>query len=258
VFHTVVALEHGTCTVWQAQLLAWSFLRAGERGPLTLIEAGGIDKFDHGDVFEIPNYRHPSPNDDYPRADPGDDHPVFNRLYGLRDWLEADGPRAEAVLMVDADTVWFDRLGFGKVRPGFPVSQNWWDNPYMAEFCSSNGAQAIGVPLLMHLDDLRRFVPRAIERMHAVHDTPTMVNRWMDEMGGFALAASCLDMEFSLLDFDDGSGAILHYYSNRLGITAEGFDKGTYHPWDSVVIKGPPASKRLCRLVNEYVASRRG
>jgi hypothetical protein len=252
-FHTVVGLERGTWSVWQAQLLAWSFKRAGEPGPLTFIEAGGVDEVDHGDVFETVNYRFAG-HDDYPREQPEDQYPPYNRLYGLRDWLAADGPREDTLVIVDCDFAWFERFDCPEAMRGSPWAQDWMRSDFMRWHCDDYpGCQAFGVPLVMHRDDLALILPRWIERTHAYRDNRKINNRWMSEMYGMSAAAQLEGLTFSLGDFDDG--AIAHYYPYREELAGRyGFNKHNYVPWEHVPVEGTPLNQRLATLINEYAA----
>lgn len=259
-FHTVVGVESGTPTIWQAELLAWSFKRAGETGPLTFIEAGGHHEFDHGDTFETVNYRSAG-HDDYPRKIPGDEYPPYNRPYGLRDWLEADGPREDTLLIVDCDFAWFEPFRVPAVTQGHPWAQTWGGNQYMRWHREDHpGTQAFGVPLIIHRADLAEMLPRWIERTHAYRDVVGIYKPWMCEMYGMAMAAQIEGLTFTLGDFD--ADTFVHYFPYRDGLKwhepggLRGFNKFYYRPWEPVPVEGPPLSRRFAELVNEYAGSR--
>src|SRR4051794_40277558 len=93
--HTVLSVDASPRLDWGARLLARTYLAVGQPGPLTRIWSGdGAPTPFPGETFVTPGYAD---------AVKGDWYPPYNRLFGIREWCRANGPQADAVLIVDPD-----------------------------------------------------------------------------------------------------------------------------------------------------------
>lgn len=251
-FHTVFSAESGNATSgWQAELLAWSFRRAGEQGPLTMLCAGGDDQVPGVETFSHRNWRHAY----------GEDYPPYNKPAGLHEWLQAGGPDCDTVLIVDPDCLWFgttleEWLGDLTLRPGEAVTQSWSYHGGLKAFCNSVKhplVVPVGIPTLIRTDDLKAAVPWWLTHTRAIRQTRTMHDPfWNAEMGGYMLAAAEIGLRQELMDVD--CGPLLHYYSWRPCI--DGWQKYEYRPWEPLSVSGSPARQALAALINEYGATR--
>ena len=88
-FHAVCSIEAGTSTEWQAALLAYSWHRAGQTDPLTILCAGGTPSEPiAAEIVTTENYRHWD----------GGDYPPLNKPASLVDWLAAGRVTAQTIL----------------------------------------------------------------------------------------------------------------------------------------------------------------
>ncbi len=249
-FHTVFSAESGNATSgWQAELLAWSFHRAGEPGPLTMLCSGGNDRVAGCETFATNRW-----ND----LD-GDNYPPFNKPLALQDWLSKGGPKCDKVLIVDPDCLWFgtplaEWLGVLEIElaPRQALVQSWDYHGGLQGFCAGVKHPLVipvGIPLLIRTDDLAELVPWWIRHTRWIRHTHTMRDPfWNAEMGGYMLGAAEIGLRQELMRID--CGPILHYYSWRPCI--DGWQKYDYRPWSRIPVQGPPARRSLALLINEY------
>ena len=254
-FHTVISAEvagqsgnQNGRTIWQSELMAWSFHRVAQQGPLTVLISSddGIEVDIPGaEVFVTRNFRHSR----------GDDYPPHNRPYSMLDWYErGGGPREETVLMIDPDCIFTEHVADDAfpAQPGLAFAQSWWTHPVLDKFCRrvGNGTTAVGIPIFIDAGDLERVLPWWIEHNHAVREHKALDNMWMAEMAGYILAVTepACRVEQRLIQVD--KGAIVHF------CCIDHFDKNQYRPWSNLDVMGSAARQNLARVVNEYVAFR--
>lgn len=253
-FHTVFSAETGNATSsWQAELLAWSFHRAGEPGPLTMLVSGGADSVPGCETITTQNWR---------RMD-GDDYPPFNKPLALQDWVSKGGPQCEYVFIVDPDCLWFgtplaEWLGTTDIvlPPKVALAQSWDYHGGLQAFCRGVNHPLVipvGIPLLIRVDDLKALLPWWIRHTRWIRHTHTMKDPfWNAEMGGYMLGAAEIGLHQELMRVD--CGPVLHYYSWRPCI--DGWQKYEYRPWARLEENGSPARRALAALINEYGETR--
>jgi hypothetical protein len=264
--HTVFSVDGSLYHRWQADLLAYSHQKAGQSGPLTrLWSAHGRPVPFAGRTLKAEPY---SP---HPRS--GDDYPPYNKPSALQAWLRDATPAEDLALILDPDCVFLEPQAWSAER-GSPLAQavNYLiptDNPELVRrHCRKPGAvQGIGIPLLIHREDLRLLVPRWLHKTEAIRDDPKSreLAGWLAEMWGYAFAAADLGLRHiacELACFQKQNRAdlpIIHYCCTSSD--ADGrwtWDKRTYRPWRRVAdppASTPLASVTLIRLLNEYAAT---
>ena len=254
-FHTVVSAEiagrgagQNGRTIWQSELMAWSFHRAAQQGPLTILVSSddGIPvEIEGAEVFMTRNFRNSR----------GDDYPPHNRPYSMLDWYErGGGPQADTVLMIDPDCIFAEHIPDDAfpAQPGLAYAQSWWTHPTLAKFCRKvgNGTEAVGIPIFIDSGDLQLVLPWWIEHNHAVRAHKSLDNMWMAEMAGYILAVTEPDcrVEQELIAIDKSS--LVHH------CCIDNWDKNQYRPWLPLTVTGSAARQSLARVINEYVAYR--
>jgi hypothetical protein len=133
--------------------------------------------------------------------------------------------------------------------------------------CRSPGSvQGVGIPILIHRDDLAAVAPLWLKKTEEIRGDPQSRETagWVAEMWAYAFAATELGLwhttrELARVSTEDRADLPLVHYCYSLS-DAEGhwrWDKRTYRPWERV--PDPPeevplASKALIGLLNEWVA----
>jgi hypothetical protein len=254
VFHTVVSCETGTITIWEAELLRWSFQRAGEPGPITFLVSERDKR--SGLTWSTPMAPGPDlmPVKNWTWVD-GDYYPPYNRPYSLLDWYQRGGPQADTVLIVDPDFMWLEQLGDLRVPPGRISAERWGQ---MDRFAGKYGAPAIGVPYLVSTSDLGELLPRYVDQTRAMRVAKENFGmgesgQWMAEMGGFSLAVRDAGLRVDPIILD--CGPVIHY-NHPQAHCSTGFAKTEYRPWASVPVPSSGPGRRFAELLNEYVGSR--
>ncbi|MET0397036.1 MAG: hypothetical protein ABW277_09460 [Longimicrobiaceae bacterium] len=263
--HTVISVDGSRYLRWQADLLAFSHHRAGQPGPLTrLWSAREPPPAFAGCTF---------------RAEPGsapragaDDYPPLNRPRALHAWLKAAPPAEEAVLILDPDCVFLAPLAEPASR-GDPVAQpiGYLDPERHPELvrrhCRRPGAvQGMGIPVLIHRDDLAALLPPWLEKTEAIRGDARSraLAGWVAEMWGYALAAAEAGMRHTLRETarfsteDRADLPIVHYcYACADPSGRWRWDKRSHLPWACVAeppAGTPRAAVALICLLNEWVA----
>jgi hypothetical protein len=263
--HTVFSSEKKPYQNWQAQLLYYSYLRARQPGPLTRLVSGGDDG-----VPEAPNiFYAPAWN---PHPVTGDDYAPYNKPASLATWLRQAPPEEEVILLVDPDFVFLAPLA-RYVERGHPVGQ---PKSYLVD---SDGlitrrhcrrpdrVQPVGVPLLIHRDDLAALAPDWLVRTEAIRgDTQAREQAgWVAEMWAYSFVAAELGLDHEVVELaalnteDRDDLPLVHYcYSTSDGRQKWTWDKRDYEPWEPVVHPStiPRASVRVFDLINEMAALR--
>lgn len=266
--HTVFSVDGSLYHRWQADLLAYSHQKVGQPGPLTrLYSAHGRPPSFAGGTFRTEPYS--------PHPLSGDDYAPYNKPRALQAWLHEATPAEDVVLILDPDCV-FLKPTTASVDRGAPLAQpmNYLiptENPELVRRHCRQGAavQGIGIPILIHRDDLRALVPRWLHKTEAIRDDPRSreLAGWIAEMWGYAFAAADLGLRHitqELARFQKQNRAdlpIIHYCCSSQD--ADGhweWDKRAYRPWKRVPdppTATPLASVRFVGLLNEYAATQR-
>jgi hypothetical protein len=264
--HTVFSADGSIYQRWQADLLAHSHRKVRQPGPLTrLLSTDGPPSLFAGTTFQTESYStHPLT---------GDYFPCYNKVVALKAWLEEAPPTEEVVLLLDPDCIFLEPVE-ELVSRGEPIAH---PISYLDPFHARNVgfvrkhcptpdlAQALGIPILIHRDDLALLCPRWLKKTEEIRNNPESREHagWLAEMWGYAFAAAEIGLRHRLRElarFSTENRAdlpLIHYcYSSS---DAEGrwrWDKQTYRPWERVAdppSEVPLASKVLIGLLNEWV-----
>ena len=257
--HALLSMEAGTATEWEASFACWSWVRAGNTAPLTVLCAGGLPSEPMPGAAEI--FVH----DRYNGADGGSYSP-FNRLYGLADWLRERAPSdpGETLLLLDPDTAVLQRVPDYAPAPNSAVVAWYITNPEtydplirrLTSHPECFEHVGIAVPAWLRAGDLAAMLPGWIAQTRALRASGLPVFAWVAEMVAFwlALADSCATVEF----VDEACGPnLVHYVINTCGLR---FAKYRYHPWEPVAPasdQASPLALALTDLLNEYAELRR-
>jgi hypothetical protein len=170
--HTVFSVDGSLYQRWQADLLAYSHRKVRQPGPLTrLWSSEGWPPVFQGQTFKTKPYS--------PHPVTGDYYPPYNKVMAIRDWLcETPPARDELVLLLDPDCVFLSSLNI-PVKDAHPLAQHvsYLDANSNAELVGRHcgkpyAVQAIGMPILIHRDDLRGLALRWLEKTEAIRSDP--------------------------------------------------------------------------------------
>jgi hypothetical protein len=264
--HTVFSVDGSLYQRWQADLLAYSHRKVGQPGPLTrLLSADEPPTPFAGRTFHTRSY--------CPHPVTGDYYHCYNKVMALRAWLEQNPPEEEITLLLDPDCVFLKPLT-GTVSRGHPCAQpvDFMDPVQYPELIEKHCrnpevVDAVGVPILIHRDDLMTLIPLWAEKTEQIRNDPRSLELigggWLAEMWGYTLAAADIGLRHvesalqrreteDLVDLP-----IVHYAGPVSDIANQWvWDKRIYTPWDAVPRppdEVPLASKVLISLLNEWV-----
>lgn len=222
---TVVSVDGGPYTAWQARLLEESWHSVGMPGDLQIVTA----------VHPAVEAMAYSPlNKPYAMTRLGDTH--------------------ESVLILDPDCIFLSRVDWPSVR-GRPQAHRY---TYMVEAAES--AQA-GIPILIHRSDLDRVAPlwlseALVRRLHHPSE-------WIAEMYAYSRAAvrAGLHHDLSLWCAHPPSLDGPQYPISHLCYEVDGWTKGLYRPWADPFPRGTRSYtgqrlRRYCRALAEEEAAR--
>jgi len=274
---------------WQAELLHYTYARAGMRSQLTaLVSAtneplGGFSC----EVVSVSNYKSRMPNEIYE---------PLNKPGGICEWMAREstargGPPDESVLIVDPDSVFVRAVHDpGPLRPGEAHAD---PHDYMRPELAYNQmvierhcrrefrplVQPVGVYVLIRKDDLAAIAPRWLQKAMEIRSDKvcrsTMPHGgWISEMLGYAIAAAECGVRhrISRLAQTTGTGSlhcpIIHYcfpinesgrhwYKDQQERVL--WSKWEYEPWEHPPVgKATTAEGReLLRGLAELAAARR-
>jgi len=194
----------------------------------------------------------------------------------LRAWLRKNPPAEEVILLLDPDCVFLAPLVPAEpVSRGHPVSHPvfYMDPEPKAELLQKHCSRpelvdAVGIPTLIHRDDLMELAPLWVEKTEKIRNDPKsrelIGGGWLAETWGYTLAAAEMGLQHKLRELARSQGEdqadlpIVHYcYDSSDAANRWAWDKRTYRPWERVL--DPPddvplADKALIGLLNEWVA----
>jgi hypothetical protein len=202
----------------------------------------------------------------------GDHYPPYNRILSLASWIKHSPPQEETLMLIDPDCIFLTAYD-EPVERGQPIAQ---PISYMDPTIPDNAAllkrhgykpeavQAIGIPTLIHQDDLRALLPLWAEHTQAIRNDPIsyeLVN-WIAEMWGYVFAAAQSGLRYELRDLavwqmDHRTDLpFIHYcYSSENAQKQWQWSKRTYKPWEPVPEPPhdtPQATVALISLLNEF------
>ena len=261
--HTVFSVDGSLYQRWQADLLAYSHRKAGQTGPLTRLWcAWGESPVFDGQTFQTMPYS--------PHPVSGDSYLPYNKPMALLTWLEDAPPAEEAVLLLDPDCIFIAPCDLSAIR-GEPVSQpiGYMDPASNAELvkrhgCKPTSVQGIGIPTLIHRDDLVALTPLWVEITEAIRTDPVsrQLAGWTAEMWAYIFAAARLGLRHQLRDLarwqmeDQVDLPFIHYcYTSSSADGRWEWNKRTYKPWQQVPDPPPGtplATVTLIDMLNEW------
>jgi hydroxyproline O-arabinosyltransferase len=267
VVHTVFSCSGSLYQRWQADLLAYSHRKVRQPGPLSrLLSAHEQPPPFAGRTFRTKPYS--------PHPLTGDDYSPYNKPKALQDWLREAPPTEAAVLILDPDCI-FSKPLVGSVSRGHPIAQpmSYLDPKHdhnlelVEKHCANPElVDGVGIPILIHRDDLAAVVPLWLKKTEEIRDNPKSreLAGWVAEMWAYAFATADLGLrhttrELARVSTEDRADLPIVHYCYSLS-DAEGhwaWDKRGYRPWERV--SDPPdniplASKALISLLNEWIA----
>jgi peptidyl serine alpha-galactosyltransferase len=263
--HTVFSVGGSLYQRWQADLLAYSHRKVRQPGPLTRL----LSSYEQPSPFAGRTFC-TAPFSPHPVS--GDDYTPYNKPRGMLAWLQEAPPEEEAVLILDPDCIFLEPLT-GSVRRGRPLAHpidflNPAQHAQLVErHCSTPElVDGVGVPILIHRDDLAALAPLWLKKTEEIRDDPVGRNLvgWVAEMWGYTTAAAELGLRHTKRELqrvqteDRADLPIVHYaYSSSDAEKRWTWDKRTYKPWERVPDPPdeiPQASRVLVELLNEWVA----
>ncbi|KNC52736.1 uncharacterized protein AMSG_08614 [Thecamonas trahens ATCC 50062] len=210
----ILMLSDNAYQVWQMRLFHYHYLKVKQPGKLvTIVSSPGRAEpsFSCDEPFmTCPIFI----TDDYATAPNGDHFVVYNRAEGLREFLSAfragsiaslDPAVLTNVVIVEPDFLLIKPITAIAARHA-PVGHHyfymeadypWSNNSYVINNCSPRPAAVapIGVPYIIHADDLWQILPAWIESTRWNRFPQPWANNeksWIADMWGFACAAASL------------------------------------------------------------------
>lgn len=266
--HTVFSIDGSLYHRWQADLLAYSHRQVCQPGALTrLWSARGQPTAFEGRTFQTMPY--------CPHPTTGDFYPPYNKPMALLAWLREASPSEEIVLLLDPDCIFITPCDL-PVKCGEPVAQpiSYLEPTDHVELVKRHGhklesVQAIGIPTLIHRDDLAALVPLWVEKTEAIRSDPVsrQLAGWTAEMWAYVFAAAQLGLRHQPLDLarwqmeDQADLPFIHYCYSSSSIGEQWqWDKRMYRPWERV--PDPPhdtplATMTLITMLNECAMNRK-
>lgn len=261
--HTIFSVDGSLYQRWQADLLAHSHWKAHQPGSLTqLWSSWSQPPAFEGRTFQtIPYSPHPIS---------GDSYPPYNKPMAILTWLQEASPAEEVVLLLDPDCIFIAPCDL-PVKRGAPVAQpiSYLDPAYNMELvkrhgCKLESVQGIGIPMLIHRDDLAVLAPLWVEMTEVIRDDPISrrLAGWTAEMWAYIFAAGQLGLRHQLRELarwqmeDQADLPIIHYcYSSANRAKGWQWNKRTYRPWERVPdspCDTPLATVTLINMLNEW------
>ena len=281
--YTVFSTEDSPYQNWQAELLEYSWKRAGQEGELVRLVAtdgrGDLPRHRYAQSVATQTWAtHPNT---------GDWYPIYNKPASLLEWLYRDRPFG-TVLLVDPDCVFRAPIN-REVEEGHPAAQKWIrfaldadDSPFglddrfafLSRYCVNTEprAQGVMIPTLIHTNDLRRMIGRWLELCGVIRDQARDDQGeriWESDMFAYIAAAA----EYGLVHEPANLGictnwaaesvpdAPMVHYCNPI-LSRDGDEmlaKGSYRPWTRIDDPSRAESdhgRDMLALLNDYIDSR--
>ncbi|CAI7887338.1 unnamed protein product [Closterium sp. NIES-54] len=205
---TLFSVECGPYFDWQTVGLMHSYRRSKQPGPITrLLSCTEKQLKDYPNMDLAPTHTVPSMSLD-PKT--GEWYPAINKPYGVWHWVQhsPQAQQAEWVVILDADMVirapvtpWGVKAEKGKPVAAYYGYLIGCDN-ILAELHTKHPelCPKVGGFIVMHIDDLRRFVPLWLSKTHEVRADKAHYARnitgdvyssgWISEMYGYSFGAA--------------------------------------------------------------------
>ncbi len=278
----IFSCEDKTYMWWQAELLHYTFVKAGMQACLTALVAatGEQENAFTCNTLRVSNYK-----------DKCSGQPLLclNKPGGIAEWASLDGPADETVLIVDPDSVFLRQVpDVGPIPDGEAYSE---EHEYMGVDIPANklvidrhckpsfraAVQPVGIYILINRagrgELSRLWLQRSIEIVSDPVCREALAGTgWLSDMWGYAIAAAELGIRHHIRGFSQVTGSnsverpIIHYCYPLLiepaqrwapdTQTAILWSKWHYQPWSAP--PNPAASRGegeillqlLCELVD--------
>lgn len=249
--HTVFSSEDSTYQWWQGELLAWTHAKVKQEGSLTKLLSHEGEPRDTivPNIFQV-----------YPTSGkfkktnlrPHDDYTPYNKPNALQQWLRKSPPEEDTILLIDPDCIFVSPVRM-LAAPGRPVSQKVSYMSPIAErarkivkrHCKRNASQidAVGIPTLIHKEDLGRLVGRWVNLVAEIRDSPLSkeLAGWVAEMWAYTIAAAeygfrHIVQDLARVPLEEAADKPLIHYCYASTTTLRGkqqfkWDKREYRPW---------------------------
>jgi hypothetical protein len=285
----IFSCENTAYMHWQAELLHYTYVRAGMRANLTAL-VSATDEPLHGftcETFSVSNYK---------ACLRGEIYEPLNKPGGIREWAGHAGPGDETVLIVDPDSVFVRPMPDpGPLQKGEAYADT---HDYMRpdldyiqmvleRHCRREARalfQPVGIYVLIRRDDLAAVAPRWLKKAMDIRSDKLCRAKmphggWISEMLGYAIAAAECGVRhhISRMAQTTGSGTlhspIIHYC---FPINASGrhwqkeqeepvlWSKWDYEPWDqppfgkATTVEGHEVLRGLAELAKAKRAAQNG
>lgn len=264
--HTVFSCTDTLYQYWQSELLAYTYRKVGQPGPLTrLVSTNKEVKYPFSEkTFKATDYSI------HPRS--GDKYLAYNKPSALMEWLKQVKPKESTIVVIDPDCVFLSKY-VGEVLPGKPKAAYYcYMEPggelgklLISRHCRRNRelVQSVGIPVVIHRQDLEIVAPRWLEVTREIRDDKECHNAvgWIAEMFGYAIAAAEAGLKgdvkrLCVFPPEDSVDAPFMHYCAASENEAEGFmwHKGIYKPWEQPPMPPPGSPKAtlvLAQLLKE-------
>jgi hypothetical protein len=257
--HVIFNCEDTAYQYWQSELLAYTYRKVQQPGPLTRLLSSDEDaKFAFSEsTFKARSFSK------HPRS--GDKYLAYNKPASIIEWFKATDPKEKTIVVIDPDCIFLSKC-VREVQQGKPAAQLY---SYMApdgglgkliisRHCRKNRnlVQPVGIPVAIHKDDLKNISPRWLEVTREIRDDRAshVAAGWIAEMFGYTIAAAELGLNHTIerLCVFPGENSIdapfMHYCSpsehKELGFH---WHKGVYKPWEQPPM--PPVGSPKAAIV---------
>jgi len=259
--HIIFNSENNEYMMWQSELLLYSFQKIEHHGKLTnlLTKLTKLKPDYNGNILEISP--HPLRNEYCP----------YNKPFSIIQWLKTPIKESQ-ILIIDPDFVFVRPFQY-KVKEGFPIAQGWdYIMPQSPQGIlvlerhvkkNKHLAQNVGIPCLMHINDLRKIADRWLQATIDIKNDE-IVNKevgWVAEMWGFMVAAAEAGLKFQVknlqvfgANWEKRDKEYLDHSFVHYCHSSGDWNKRYYKPWNYVTCEPPNQNAEfLFNLINEYV-----
>jgi len=257
----IFSCEDSTYMWWQAELLRYTYLQTGMRGQLTVLVAatGAQAEVFSCNTVRVANYKDCAPHE--PLVS-------LNKSGGIAEWAVLDGPRDEAVLIVDPDSVFLHPVSdSGPIPDGEAYSE---EHNYMALDLPENRTvldrhcnwkcrarvQPVGIYILMNRASLAQLAPLWLQKSIEIASDPVCREAlggtgWLSDMWGYCIASAELGISHRLKHFSQVTGShclkypIIHYCFPIMAAACQMWAPDTQEPilwskWEYIPWSTPP------------------
>jgi hypothetical protein len=264
---TIFSADGSLYHAWQADLLESTHNSVGQSGKLIrLLSGDGDAPAFAGTTFQV------SPASPHPIT--GDKYLPYNKPAAILAWMERGACKDETLLLIDPDFVFLAPFELPAVA-GRPIAHpaRYLDPWRHAELVRRHGhepedVQGIGVPILVHRDDLAALAPAWLARTEEIRANPASCSSagWVAEMWAYALAAADLSLPHLVWPLahvlsDDSIELPLLHYCDRIQVVGSPWtwDKRDHRHWSSVIeppIEAPLATATFIEVLNDYLSNK--